>query len=225
MPAAIHYNGRLDNRARLADLLDAARLYCAEQRWMYRDIEEVIVGHAERVAAENGDGEAGETVRLPIDETLEGILVTAHIKADPLWLTFNREGYIASYMPLNEPDEYWERTALLVDTQAAGIATHVGICEFLQYLRVNYMPGLNVYDETNYFESGDVVNAERALRDSSSSNTFDDAADALDTVADAAGAAQWVQADSDNTDPIRKKRTSTDRDHQTAKAAASKKRS
>lgn len=225
MPAAIHYNGRLDNRARLADLLDAARLYCVEQRWMYRDIEEVIVGHAERVAAGNGDGEAGETVRLPIDETLEGILVTAHIKAAPLWLTFNREGHIASYMPLNEPDEYWERTALLVDTQAAGIATHVGICEFLQYLRVNYMPGLNVYDETNYFESGDVLNAERVIQDSSTNNPFDDKPDAPANHDFAGPAEGWVEAESDNTDPIRKKRTPAGRGNQATKASAPQKRS
>lgn len=224
MPTTIHYNGKLDNRARLADLLDAARLYCAEQRWMYRDIEESIVGHVERVAAGNGDDEAGETVRLPIDETLEGILITAHPKADPLWVTFNRGGYLVSYMPLNEPGEYWERAALAVDTQTAGVATHIAICEFLQYLRANYMPGLNVYDETNYFESGDVVNAERAIRDSDTNDPVNDAADAPDTD-ESAGSLQWLETDSDNTVPIRKKQSPAGRGNGAAKVAASKKHS
>lgn len=220
MPVTIHYNGKLDNRARLADLLDAARLYCAEQRWMYRDIEESIVGHVERVSAGNADAEAGETIRLPIDDTLEGILVTPHLKADPLWLTFNRAGYLVSYMPLNEPDEYWERATLLVDTQAAGIATHIAICEFLQYIRDSFMSGLNVYDETNYFESGDVMNAERAIQDSSANLPSDDAPDAPD-----AQDSTWLEADSDNTDTIRKKQIPAGRGPQTAKASAPKKRS
>lgn len=48
MGVTIHYNGVLA-RARLAETLDAARLYCAEQHWLYHDIDERIIGTVERV--------------------------------------------------------------------------------------------------------------------------------------------------------------------------------
>lgn len=179
MPVTIHYHGKLDDRARLAALLDAARLYCAEQRWMYRDVEESIVGHVERVAVGDTTSGAGEIVRVPINDALEGILITTHLRADPLWFTFNNAGCLIAYLPLNEPDEYWERASLSVDTQSAGIAAHIALCEFLQYIRDNFMPGLNVYDESNYFESGDILRAERALEDSAADNSFDLVSDLL----------------------------------------------
>lgn len=225
MPVTIHYNGKLDNRARLADLLDAARLYCAEQRWMYRDIEESIVGYVERVSAGDDGAEAGETIRVPIDDSVEGILITPHLKADPLWFTFNHAGYLVSYMPLNEPDEYWERASLLVDTQSAGVATHIAICEFLQHLRDNYMPGLNVYDETNYFESGDIVRAERAIDDSAANNPFDATPDMTETDDSNEPLAQPIESGPGSGEPTLKNKAFAGRNKSASKSKTSDKRS
>ena len=50
MSVTIHYRGRMDDRARLAEMLDAARLFCAEQRWMWRDVEEEIVAQLRQSA-------------------------------------------------------------------------------------------------------------------------------------------------------------------------------
>lgn len=178
MPVTIHYNGKLDNRARLAELLDAARLYCAEQRWMYRDVEESIVGHVERLNVGSARDAHGEIIRAPIDDALEGILIIPNSRTDPLWFTFNNAGYLVAYLPLNEPDEFWERASLSVDTQAAGLETHIALCEFLQTMRDQFMPGLNVYDEANYFESGDIARAERAMDNSGTSGEPEPVSDA-----------------------------------------------
>jgi hypothetical protein len=183
------------------------------------------VGHVERVAISNDTGVAGDTIRVPIDDTLKGILITPHLKADPLWFTFNNAGNLVSYLPLNEPDEYWERAALLVDTQAAGIGTHVAICEFLQYIHDNYMPGLHVYDETNYFESGDVLRAERAIDESSASNPFDAAADPSETDAETDPMTPGTESGSLNSETPRRKKSTAARGKHASKSNPSDKRS
>ena len=172
MGVTIHYNGTMD-RARLAEMLDAARLYCAEQRWMYRDVDERIIGHVERVVEsretkieiESFEGTQVKAVTklFPIDDTLHGILITVHPKAEPVWLTFNEAGELAYYMPLNDLGEYWEMKALFTKTQFAGTETHIAVCDFLHYLQDNYFPGLNVYDEANYFETGNTARADQTI--------------------------------------------------------------
>lgn len=173
MGVTIHYNGKLEDRARLAEMLDAARLYCAEQRWLYRDVDERIIGHVERVVETREtkieiEGVEGTDVEsftqlFPIDDTLRGILITVHPKAEPVWLTFNEAGELAYYMPLNDLGEYWEMKSLFTKTQFAGVETHIAVCDFLHYLQDNYFSGLNVYDEANYFEAGDPARAEQAI--------------------------------------------------------------
>jgi hypothetical protein len=65
-------------------------------------------------------------------------------------------------MPLGET-EYWEIRPLFINARAAGLETHIAVCEFLHFIQDNFMPGLNVYDETNYFETADVLRAETIL--------------------------------------------------------------
>ncbi len=173
MGVTIHYNGKLEDRARLAEMLDAARLYCAEHRWLYRDVDERIIGEVERVVEtreteieiEGVTGIESESITksFPIDDTLRGILITVHPKSEPVWLTFNEAGELAYYMPLNDLGEYWEMKSLFTKTQFAGVETHIAVCEFLHYLQDNYFPNLHVYDEAKYFESGDEQQLARSI--------------------------------------------------------------
>lgn len=184
MGVTIHYNGVLA-RARLAETLDAARLYCAEQRWLYHDIDERIIGTVERVVERreteieiNGiqaTNVESVTQTFPIDDSLRGILINVHAKADPVWLTFNEAGELAYYMPLDDAGAYWEMKTLFTKTQFAGVESHIAICDFLHYLQANYFPGLNVYDEANYFESGDAGRAAQQI------DLLDDVMDRLQT--------------------------------------------
>ncbi len=186
MGVTIHYNGKLNDRARLAELLDAARLYCAEQRWAYREVDERIIGRVERTvdfnAAEDPTADTrlverdeAETQAAPIDDFLQGILIFPHPKAEPLALTFNQAGELAYYMPLDDLGTYWEIKSLFTKTQFAGLETHSAVCEFLHFLQDQYMPDLHVYDEANYFESGDAARAAQSL------DTLDTAMDELQT--------------------------------------------
>jgi hypothetical protein len=180
MGITIHYSGTLDDRARLAELLDAARLYCAEQRWHALQVEERIIGQVERTVKrierdDEGGGTEIETTSalFPIDDTLRGFLITVHPKAEPLWLTFNASGEMVYYMALNDAGEYWENKSLFTKTQFAGVETHIAVCEFLHWLQEHYMSALQVYDESGYYESGDVNQLTRAF------DTLDTAMDQL----------------------------------------------
>jgi hypothetical protein len=82
-----------------------------------------------------------------------------------LWLTLNGAGELAYYMPLNERDEYWQIKTLSFKQPKAGVANHIAVCEFLRYLRDAYFPSLVVYDEANYFESGDPLRAYTAIQE------------------------------------------------------------
>lgn len=172
MGVTIHYNGTMD-RARLAEMLDAARLYCAENRWLYHDVDDRILGHVERIVETReteiemngiqGTNVESITKTFPIDDSLRGLIINVHPKCEPVWLTFNEAGELAYYMPLNDLGEYWEMKSLFTKTQFAGTRTHIAVCNFLHYLQDNYFPGLNVYDEANYFESGDASRAAQQI--------------------------------------------------------------
>lgn len=195
MGITIHYTGKLEDRARLAELLDAARLYCAEQRWHALEIEERVIGRVERLIDANGtraqvddteimiiSRDAAITEWSPIDDTLRGFIITVHPESEPVWLTFNEAGEMVFYMPLNDPGEYWENRRLFTKTQFAGLETHAAVCEFLHWLKENYIPKLDVYDEANYFETGDAVRAAQAFDTLTAAiNQLSDALENLDS--------------------------------------------
>lgn len=165
MGITIHYTGSVE-RARLNEMLDAARFYCAEQRWHALDVDERISGQIERMAEQvetavkhrGAEGvEVESTTRLfPIDDTLSGLLVTFHPAGEPVRLTFNQAGEMVYYSALNDMGEYLEYKSLFTTTQTAGTDAHIALCEFLHWLNDMYMPDLHVYDEGGYYESGDV---------------------------------------------------------------------
>ena len=173
MGITIHYKGKLENRARFAEMLDAARLYCAEQRWHALEVDERIIGHVERIVGrretqveiEGVEGTEVEslTQAFPIDDTMRGLIITVHRKSEPVWLTFNEAGEMVYYMAMNDVGEYWENKSLFTKTHFAGVETHIAVCEFLHWLQDNYVPGLEVYDEGGYFESGDRDKLEHAF--------------------------------------------------------------
>lgn len=172
MGITIHYNGHIE-RARLAEMLDAAQLYCAEQRWHALEIEERIIGHVERVVETREtkiemygiEGVAVESItkQFPIDDTQRGLLITVHPESEPVWLTFNEAGEMIYYMALDDAGAYWENKSLFTKTQFAGVETHIAVCEFLHWLNDTYMPDLHVYDEGAYYESGDAQKLARAF--------------------------------------------------------------
>lgn len=159
MSLAIHYRGKLDDRAVLPELLEAARLYCDQEGWHYREVDEPISGRVERRSeskiADHEMDEPADTKAVPIKDTLNGLIISPYPTCDPLWLTFNSEGELCFYLSLNDPDEYWEMKTLSTRTQSAPRDVHIALCNFLQVLQKDFFPGLSVFDEGGYFETND----------------------------------------------------------------------
>lgn len=181
MDITIHYRGKLDDPTRLSELLDAAQLYCAEQRWARLELDEQIVGTLER-PVETMRGER-DSIVVPIDDTLRGLVITPNARAEPFWLTFNGSGELVYYMPLDDTGAYWEHPSLFVRTRRAGMETHIALCEFFHFLQEAFMPGLRVYDQAGYFESGDADRLATFFQGTAQNDPFQDASDADDEAA------------------------------------------
>lgn len=83
------------------------------------------------------------------DRQLKGIILNIHSQAEPLNLTFGEDGCLRSYID-------YEQTQLFVKTQFAGVEAHITIVKLLKYLKKHYVFNLMVYDEGEYWESGDI---------------------------------------------------------------------
>ena len=81
--------------------------------------------------------------------------------SEPVWLCFLSNGKLSSPELLEfygKPENQKERKNLYLvstKTQTAGVSTHKLIIDLLKYLDGKYLTGLKVYDEGQYWETGD----------------------------------------------------------------------
>jgi hypothetical protein len=82
---------------------------------------------------------------------------------EPVWLTFRADGVLADPVyyifkddPVSPPDpkdKFWLSSV----TQFAGMDAHIAMIRLLQYLSGKYFSEFEVLDESEYWETGDVV--------------------------------------------------------------------
>lgn len=168
MGITIHYKGQLDDPARLPELLLGVKHFCFKRDWAYREIDERIIGQAERLIFNEVDASGQledstpvewkdvyyDTEVLDVDDHIRGLIIDVHPDCETVHLLFNRQGLLRSYAP-QSPGYYTEQQYFFAKTQFAPIEVHVAICELLRFVKDNYMPGLKVTDEGWYWETGD----------------------------------------------------------------------
>lgn len=168
MGVTIHYSGRLDDPARLSELLLGVQHFCFKRGWAYREADERIIGQAERlvfnevdVSGQLDDGTPVDwkdvycdTEVFAVDEHIRGLSIDVHPDCETVHLSFNRQGLLKSYEP-QAPGYYTEQGYFFVKTQFAPVEVHIAICELLRFVKDNYMPGLKVRDEGGYWQTGD----------------------------------------------------------------------
>jgi len=168
MGVTIHYSGHLDDPAKLPELLLGVKRFCFKRGWACREVDERIVGQAERfmfnevdVSGQLKDGTLVDgkdvyydTEAFDVDDHIRGLSIAVHPDCEMVHLLFNRQGLLRRY-EARAPGYYTEQKYSFVKTQFAPIEVHIAICELLRFVKDNYMPGLKVTDEGWYWETGD----------------------------------------------------------------------
>jgi len=159
MGVSIHYRGRLDDVGQLARLCEELGDIAAAMGWETTRLDDDWERPADarlRFTSEGAqiDGHLG----------LKGILMTPDVEAESLSFFFDREGNLRSLMDMVsildgtlKPEDAW----VFVKTQFASPEVHVWIVGLLKYVKKRYISDLQVSDEGEYWETGDM----RVLRE------------------------------------------------------------
>ncbi|MBM4046591.1 MAG: hypothetical protein FJ279_15880 [Planctomycetes bacterium] len=166
MGITIHYSGKLDDVKALPDLLREVKGFCQQRGWRCREVDERVVGIAERFKTvsekKKRTREGAEfsdcvvhTEEVKIADRQRGVLIWPHRESETLALVFNKEGELCRYLPDPKPRRYFEMKSLFCKTQFAPIETHIAICELLHLVQDRCFANLKVTDEGQYWETGD----------------------------------------------------------------------
>jgi hypothetical protein len=154
MGVSIHYRGRLNDVGRLAILCEELADIAPAMGWESTRLDDDWGKPANarlRVTPSGAqvDGHLG----------LKGIQIMPGPKAESLSFFFDREGNLRSPMDMVsildgtlDPEHAW----VSVKTQFASPEVHVWIVGLLKYLRKRYVSDLQVSDEGEYWETGDM---------------------------------------------------------------------
>ena len=148
MGITIHYNGRLDNPARLDEALAMIRDWCADREWPCRWLDFELKGP--HITFEDGEERIVE-----LDTRWRGWTIQPHRQCESLLLAFDDDARLI--MCFDAADgERMVMYSLFVKTQFAPPQVHIDICELLHVLQDRFArEGLVVSDEGEYFETGD----------------------------------------------------------------------
>lgn len=93
------------------------------------------------------------------DETpVKGLFIGPKDKSEPLQFMIDKEGYLRNALLLEHFDHTDEMTFLNhTKTQYAPIGIHIVIIKLLKYLHQKYISNLEVWDEGDYWQTGDAV--------------------------------------------------------------------
>lgn len=154
MGVTIHYRGRLNDVAQLGKLCDELADIAATMGWETTRLDD--------------DWEQPADARLRATPTgthidgnlgLKGILMRSGGGAEPLRFCFDREGNLRCPVSMVlildgtlDRKDVW----VSVKTQFASPELHVWIIGLLKYLKKRYVADLQVSDEGEYWETGDI---------------------------------------------------------------------
>lgn len=89
---------------------------------------------------------------------LRGVSFFPHPESEPVAFTVDKAGNLCDVrlLPFYDDDPtVFDDPGTSVKTQFAGVETHVAVINLLRYVKKRYIPDLHVYDEGEYWETGD----------------------------------------------------------------------
>jgi len=159
MGVTIHYRGRLNDVGQLPRLCEELADIAAAMGWKCRKLDD----DWERPASARLRATA-KGAEIEGNLGLKGVVLAPGGGVEPLSFLFDRDGCLWSLIDrvsildgTLKPEEAW----VFVKTQFGTPELHVWIVGLLKYLKKRYLSDLQVSDEGQYWETGDV----RVLRE------------------------------------------------------------
>lgn len=171
MGISIHYRGSIDSTADVSRLSNEIGEFAAILDWDIRRWEENW--HLPNSAALKKKSDGLElTGHIPI----RGVSVIPHPDCEPLYLTFRKDGLLASSIHMVmmadeeiDSDDMW----LSTKTQYSSAETHAALIKLLKFVKGKYISNLEVHDDGGYWDEETIYRLE---------DRFNKMREALDTV-------------------------------------------
>jgi hypothetical protein len=154
MGVTIHYRGKLNDKGQLAIFCDELADIAKAMGWPSVRLDDDWTRPSNAKLEHTPAG-----AEISGNLGLKGIQFTPGLKAEPLSFFFDRDGNLTS--PINlvlitdgtlDPGQAWES----IKTQFVAPETHVWIIGLLKYIKKRYISNLQVLDEGEYWETGDI---------------------------------------------------------------------
>lgn len=153
MGITIHFSGRLNDLQEVHALMDDLIDISKTMQWEWNSLDEDWSKPASAKLSVSGT-RAEITGHLG----LKGVLINIHPDCEPLQLYFDSKGYLQtpiSMVLLLEGKLKPGKPYTSVKTQFAPPDIHIAIINLLKFLKNRYISDLEVYDEGDYWETGD----------------------------------------------------------------------
>lgn len=154
MGITIHYRGTLADTGKIGMLIEEMTDIADTLHWPYSVLDD---DWSKPVTADIVHGANGAEIVGNLG--LQGVVLTPHPQCELLVLCFDANGNlrdpITVILLLNgelSPEDAW----VAMKTHFAPPEVHVTLVKLLKYLQTRYMPDLEVHDEGDYWETGDL---------------------------------------------------------------------
>jgi hypothetical protein len=152
MGVSIHYRGKMADISTINVLCDELALVADKMDWTCTRLDDDWSKPADATIeiTEKGSQITGHLA-------LKGIAFSIHPKCESLQFFFDAGGNLCDPVSMTlisegalKPEDVW----IAVKTQFAGPETHIWIVGLLKYIQEHYLPGLEVRDEGEFWETG-----------------------------------------------------------------------
>lgn len=160
MGITIHYQGQIQNRAAIYQLIDEVEEIAKTQDWPYTILDEDW--NLEPTARLESAEEPG--IQIVGHTGLKGLRFTPHPESEPVWLFFDKSGILTTpfRVALDAEEGYPQRkTWISTKTKYADVTTHVKIINLFRYLKKRYFQDLKVRDESGFWDKEDLNRLKR----------------------------------------------------------------
>jgi hypothetical protein len=160
MGITIHFTGTIEP-SHIPDLVAEMKNIANHYGWGYTTMWDGEIGEHVPLEPEEEPSPEEERDACHIEDTVpvSGIILHPDAECESLSLLFDKDGKLTSLINwllmrdgVLEPEDAW----VFVKTQFTRPEVHVTIVELLKYLKKHYLKTLEVQDEGQYYETGDI---------------------------------------------------------------------